>query len=120
MEKEDLLNQIGKRIFDRRKQLHMTQDELAFQADITPQTVSSTELGKKALRPENIIRICSALDISTDYLILGKINSEDHSTLPLKFIREKEKRWLTTTIFSPFHVIMELCKNKIIITNFLN
>lgn len=61
----------------------MTQDELAFQADITPQTVSSAELGKKALRPENIIRICSALDISTDYLLLGKINAEDHSTLLL-------------------------------------
>lgn len=31
----------------------------------------------------------------------------------------KRKRWLTTTIFSPFHVIMELCLNKIIITTFL-
>lgn len=78
---DDLLKQIGYRILSRRKQLRMTQEELAEKAGITPQTVSSAELGKKALRPENIIRISSALGISTDYLLLGEINACDHSTL---------------------------------------
>lgn len=78
---EDLLNQIGNRILNRRKQLRMTQEELSEKAGITPQTVSSAELGKKALRPENIIRICSALAISTDYLLLGEVNEYDHSLL---------------------------------------
>ena len=78
---DGLLNQIGNRILSRRKQLRMTQDELAEKAGITPQTVSTAELGKKALRPENIIRICSALDVSTDYLLLGEVNSHDHSAL---------------------------------------
>lgn len=62
----------------------MTQEELAEKAGITPQTVSSAELGKKALRPENIIRISSALGISTDYLLLGEINTYDHSVLVSK------------------------------------
>lgn len=75
----NLLLQIGKRILDRRKQLRMTQDELAEKADITAQTVSSAELGKKALRPENIIKICSALEVSTDYLLLGKVTEDDYS-----------------------------------------
>lgn len=78
---DDLLRQIGNRILNRRKQLRMTQEDLAEKAGITPQTVSSAELGKKALRPENIIRISSALGISTDYLLLGEINACDHSTL---------------------------------------
>lgn len=78
---EDLLKEIGKRIFTRRKQLRLTQDELAERAGITPQTISSAELGKKALRPENIIRICAALGISTDYLLLGDINNNDYSAL---------------------------------------
>ena len=78
---DDLLKQVGYRILSRRKQLRMTQEELAEKAAITPQTVSSAELGKKALRPENIIRISSALGISTDYLLLGEINACDHSTL---------------------------------------
>lgn len=81
---DDLLKQIGSRILNRRKQLRMTQEELAEKAGITPQTVSAAELGKKALRPENIIRICSALEVSTDYLLLGKVNSHDHSTLSSK------------------------------------
>lgn len=82
---DDLLLQIGRRIFNRRKQLRLTQEELAEQANITPQTISSAELGKKALRPENIIKICAALNISTDYLLLGIITSDDYSSLIEKF-----------------------------------
>lgn len=48
---DNLLKQIGNRILNRRKQLRLTQEELAEKAGITPQTVSSAELGKKALRP---------------------------------------------------------------------
>lgn len=73
----DLLKQIGKRIYDRRKQLRLTQDELAERANITSQTISAAELGKKALRPENIIGVSRALNMSTDYLLQGIITSED-------------------------------------------
>lgn len=48
---DDLLQQIGSRILSRRKQLRMTQEELAEKAGITPQTVSSAELGKKSSAP---------------------------------------------------------------------
>ena len=76
-----LLEQMGTRIFERRKQLRLTQEELAEAAGITPQTVSTAELGKKAMRPENIIKVCSALEISTDYLLMGKVASEDKNIL---------------------------------------
>lgn len=78
---DDLLTQMGKRIYSRRKQLRLNQQQLAERANLTPQTISSAELGQKALRPENIIKICSALDISTDYLLLGKINASDSPLL---------------------------------------
>lgn len=74
---DELLKQIGKRIYDRRKQLRLTQDELAEQANIMSQTISAAELGKKALRPENIIGVSRALNISTDYLLQGIITTED-------------------------------------------
>ena len=80
-EKVNLLREMGTRIYDRRKQLRMTQETLAEAAGITPQTVSAAELGKKALRPENIINICAALDVSPDYLLLGRISGEDKSLL---------------------------------------
>ncbi len=84
---EELLNQMGKRILERRKQLRLTQEELAERAGITSQTISSAELGKKALRPANIIRICSALEISTDYLLLGTVTNEDYNKLPHKIFK---------------------------------
>ena len=78
---DDLLKAMGKRINDRRKQLHMTQEKLSELANITPQTVSTAELGQKAMRPETIIRVCTALNISTDYLLLGKITEGEQSLL---------------------------------------
>ena len=74
---DDLLKEMGKRIHDRRKQLHMTQERLAELAGITPQTVSTAELGQKAMRPDTIIKISTALEVSTDYLLLGKVTGDD-------------------------------------------
>ena len=77
---DNLLAQMGSRILKRRKQLRMTQEELG----VMPQTISTAELGKKALRPENIVRICTALDISTDYLLMGKISEASLTLLEKK------------------------------------
>ena len=63
---ENLLKDMGKRIFDRRKQLNMTQETLAELAHVTPQTISTAELGQKAMRPETILKVCDALHISTE------------------------------------------------------
>jgi len=81
---DTLLQEVGNRITARRKQLRMTQEDLSEKAGVTAQTISNAELGKKALRPENIIRICSAMDISPDYLLLGRISAEDISILSKK------------------------------------
>lgn len=48
---DDLLQKMGNRIISRRKQLQMTQEELAEAAGVTSQMISAAELGKKALRP---------------------------------------------------------------------
>ena len=47
---DDLLNQMGKRLVARRKQLRLTQEEIAERTDLTTQTISTAETGKKALR----------------------------------------------------------------------
>lgn len=81
---DDLLHQMGERIVSRRKQLRLTQEELAEAAGVTPQTISTAELGKKALRPANIVKVCTALNISPDYLLLGRISDTDFSILTQK------------------------------------
>lgn len=77
----NLLEEMGKRILERRKQMRLTQEELAERAGVTSQMISTAELGKKAMRPENIIKICSVLEISTDYLLLGNVTENDISLL---------------------------------------
>lgn len=77
----DLLKEMGTRIHNRRKHLRMTQEKLTEMASITPQTVSTVELGQKAMRPDTIIKISAALNISTDYLLLGKVTANDQMLL---------------------------------------
>ena len=63
------LLEIGKRITERRKKLGMTQEMLAEKGDLTPQFVSYAESGKRAMRPENVIKLAKALEVSADYLL---------------------------------------------------
>ena len=71
------LTEIGDRITERRKQLGMTQEALAENGDMTPQFVSYAEAGKRAMRPENLLKISSALEVSADYLLTGEIVDKD-------------------------------------------
>ena len=84
MDMDQVLEQIGKRLYQRRKQVGMTQDALAEWANITSQTISTAELGKKAMRADTIIRVCESLDITPNYLLLGEVTSQD-----VAFLTEK-------------------------------
>ena len=71
------LIEIGNRITERRKQLGLTQEALAEKGNMTPQFVSYAEAGKRAMRPENLLKISSALEVSADYLLTGEIVDKD-------------------------------------------
>lgn len=77
-ENELLLQQIGKRIIERRKKLGLTQEALAEKGDMTTQFVSYAESGKRAMRP---LKISSALGVSADYILTGKIVDKDYLLL---------------------------------------
>ena len=76
-ENDKRLLEIGKRIPDRRKSLGWTQEELADRGDITPQFVSYAESGKRAMRPENLLKLSSTLGVSADFLLSGDIIDKD-------------------------------------------
>ena len=71
------LKEIGQRIMDRRKKLGLTQEVLAEKGDVTAQFVSYAEAGKRAMRPENLLKIATALEVSADYLLTGDIIDKD-------------------------------------------
>ena len=85
---EKLLKEMGWRLSARRKQLRLTQEEVAELADMTTQTISTAENGIKALRPVNIIKLCGALKISADYLLFGTISNDDQSILFSRWCRQ--------------------------------
>lgn len=76
-DKDFCLEEIGQRIIERRKKLGLTQEALAEKGDMTTQFVSYAEAGKRAMRPENLMKICNALGVSADYLLTGDIVDKD-------------------------------------------
>ena len=71
------LQEMGKRIMDRRKKFGLTQEALAEKSELTTQFVSYAESGKRGMRPENLMKIAAALGVSTDYLLTGDIIDKD-------------------------------------------
>ena len=99
------LQEIGKRIMDRRKKLGLTQEALAEKGEVTTQFVSYSESGKRAMRPENLLKISSALEVSADYLLTGEIIDKDLLILSDKLLR------LTPSQVRTVEAIIDECNN---------
>lgn len=67
----EFLKEMGQRIMVRRKSLRMTQEELAERLGVSTQMISNLELGKKAIRPDNLAKVCSVLELSADFILTG-------------------------------------------------
>lgn len=70
-EDKQFLIEMGTRISKRRKELQLTQEQLAEGMDLSLQSISCIELGKKAIRPENLLNLCRCLNVSADYILTG-------------------------------------------------
>ena len=101
------LVEMGERISRKRKEKNITQERLAEIVGISLQTVSNIECGKKAARPENIAKICVALDITADYVMLGKKSENDMKDIikTISVLPEQEYRVITD--------IVNLLQNKV-------
>ena len=49
--------------------------------DVSVQMISNLELGRKAIRPENLIKICNILEVSSDFLLTGKHSESENIKL---------------------------------------
>lgn len=80
-------NDMGERIIARRKQLGLSQEELASRADVSPQMVSTAERGSKSILSENLLNLSHALGVSTDYLLKGEISDADANIIAQKILK---------------------------------
>ena len=69
--------QMGKRIKQRRKELHLTQDALADQVGISISFMGHIERGSRSASLETLLALCIALDVSMDYIIGHRIAEQD-------------------------------------------
>lgn len=95
--------QMGQRIMERRKALGFTQESLAERCGVTPQFVSHAETGNRIIRTDNLQKIASALDVSTDYLLTGDIVDKD-----LLILSDKLRK-LSPTLFRSVELIVDEC-----------
>ncbi len=102
----DLLKSIGERICTKRKQLGLTQEQIADKMDVSIQMVSNLERGNKAIKIDNLIKISEILDVSTDYILTGKTTVEDCSSLISRL------SLLTKDDFEMIDMLVEYCINK--------
>ena len=84
MTNPQLLKDLGKRISVQRRALGFTQEQVAEQMNVSVQMISNLELGRKAIRPENLVKISAILRVSTDYLLLGTGSPGEASALASK------------------------------------
>lgn len=97
---DDFLKDMGKRIHDERKKLNISQELLSEMVGVSPQTISTAELGTKGLRPENLLKISQALGVSTDYILTGEITESAIKPIYEKFkdISQEQQNYIMQII----------------------
>ena len=102
MDYEIILKEIGKRINSVRKERRLTQEKLAEKMNVSLQMISNLEQGKKAIRPENLIKLCNVLEVSADYILMGKKNIVQENVLADKIstLPEEKKKVIDIIIDS--------------------
>ena len=84
---------MGERITLRRKELKITQEQFAEQVTVSLQTISNIECGRKAARPENLAKICIALNVSADYVLLGERSESQVKGAVTKLAKLPEEKY---------------------------
>ena len=84
MDNELCLKEIGERIRQCRKALGLTQEALAEKSEMTTQAISLFESGKRMMRFDSLLKLATALNTSTDYLLTGKTIDRDKLILSEK------------------------------------
>lgn len=69
--------ELGERIAKRRKVLNLTQDDVAEATGLSNNYISNIENNHSIPSIETLVKICNALDITPDYLLLGIVRDTD-------------------------------------------
>lgn len=79
--KKQLNVEIGGRIRRCREALGYSRETLAEKADLANSFIGTIELGTGSFTAESLIKLCRALGVSADYILFGKEQQADLSTI---------------------------------------
>ena len=71
---------LGENIQKLRKQVNMSQEQLAEKIDVTRQTISNWELGETSPNPEQLKKLSKELNISIDKLLDNVVDTKEETT----------------------------------------
>lgn len=102
---KDLI-EIGERICNKRRQMGYTQEKLAELMNVSIQMISNLERGNKAIRIDNLLKLCTILNESSDYILTGKTTLNNVTTLNDKIavLNDKDKKMID--------LLVDYCLNK--------
>ncbi|MCI9273591.1 MAG: helix-turn-helix transcriptional regulator [Clostridiales bacterium] len=97
---------IGERVRKQREALGFKREELAGKIEISTTFMADIENGSKGMGMDTLYRLAQALDVSTDFILTGRMN-RDISLMEDLFRRctDKEYKILTKLVFFFFEVI---------------
>jgi len=85
--------QMDLRIMTRREYLGLTREGLCDFVNISPQFLSEIERGVKGVSAETLYKLCEGLGATADYILMGKDDIADVSTIT-KMLETLDKKYL--------------------------
>ena len=85
---------IGFRVGQRRRELKLTQKEVAETIGVTDKYVSNIETGKRKINLDLIAEFCDIYNVTPDYFLLGNIRKDIDSNIidNIKLCSEDDKK----------------------------
>ena len=73
----ELMQAIGRRIAARRQELRLTQEQAADVTGLSRPFYACIERGEKGVGADSLLKICTAFEISADYLLTGSMQPSE-------------------------------------------
>ena len=68
---------IGKRIYHKRREANLTQEQLGFASNLSISTINKIENGKTQVELSSLIKIANVLHVTMDELLCGSLESSE-------------------------------------------
>lgn len=100
VDKDPFLIDVGRRLYEKRKSMRLSQEGLAHKAETSKQTVSRAENGERELRIKTFARLANALETSTDFLLNGATSFEGMAKMAarLHLLDDQQQQYITESL----------------------